>query len=84
VSRWQAMGFKLFLVGFLLVFVGVVLLAVSSFFSESDTSSCIIILIGPIPIVIGSGPDALVAMFIAGILMVFSLVLFVFMRRRVG
>jgi uncharacterized membrane protein len=78
------MGFQLFLVGFLLVFVGVVLLAVSSFFSESDTSSSIIILIGPIPVIIGSGPDALVAMFIAGILMVFSLALFVFMRRRVG
>jgi uncharacterized membrane protein len=84
VSRWQAMGFKLFLVGFLLVFVGVVLLVVSSFFSESDTSSGIIILIGPIPVVIGSGPDALVAIFIAGILLVFSLLLFVFIGRRVG
>jgi uncharacterized membrane protein len=78
------MGFKLVLVGFLVVFVGVVLLAVSSFFAKSDASSGIIILIGPIPVIIGSGPDALVAMFFAGILMVFSLLLFVFMRRRVG
>lgn len=82
-SRRQSIGFKLFLAGFLLVFVGVVLLAASSFLSQSNASSSIIILIGPIPIIIGSGPDALLAIFLAGLLLVVSLVLFVFMRRQV-
>lgn len=83
-SRWQSVRLKLFVVGFLSVIAGVVLLAVSSFFSESNASSSIIILIGPVPIVIGSGPDALAAIILGGILMVVSLILFVLVRHRAG
>jgi len=84
VSRRQSVGLKLFVVGFLSVIAGGVLLAVSSFFSESNASSSIIILIGPIPIIIGSGPDALAAIILAGILSVVSLMLFVLVRHQAG
>jgi len=84
VSRRQSVGLKLFVVGFLSVIAGGVLLAVSSFFSESNASSSIIILIGPIPIIIGSGPDALAAIILAGILSVISLMLFVLVRHQAG
>ena len=83
-SRRQSVGLKLFVVGFLSVIAGGVLLAVSSFFSESNASSSIIILIGPIPIIIGSGPDALAAIILAGILSVVSLMLFVLVRHQAG
>lgn len=83
-SRRQSVALKLFVVGFLSVIAGGVLLAVSSFFSESNASSSIIILIGPIPIIIGSGPDALAAIILAGILSVISLMLFVLVRHQAG
>ena len=70
-------------IGIFLLVSGIIVLIVSIFSSgQESTSSGIIIFIGPIPIVIGSGPDATWLITITLILAITSLVLFVIMNRR--
>ena len=77
------------LVGFLilgiaLVFVGIVVLVVASLAFSSSESVGVVIFIGPIPIVFGSGPNANWLILIGIILAVLSIVLFLVMNKRVG
>jgi uncharacterized membrane protein len=78
VSR-QLLG--LLVVGFVLVFVGVTVVILASVFSGSGSVGGVI-LIGPIPIVFGSGPDALPLVILGVIITVISVVLFLVMNRR--
>jgi uncharacterized membrane protein len=66
----------LFVVGFFLIFAGVILIVVSSFVSDYGLSTSVIIIVGPIPIIIGSGSYSLVAVFMAAVLTIVSMVLF--------
>lgn len=52
---FKSTGLKLFLVGFFLIFMGIILVIASSFDSDNNVSTGIIILVGPIPIIIGQG-----------------------------
>ena len=76
----------LFIAGFVLVFVGVLLVIASLAFGGSDISASggITIFIGPFPIVIGAAPDASGLMLIGLILAAITLVSFIMLRRRVG
>jgi uncharacterized membrane protein len=73
----------LFMAGFALVFIGVLILIVASAFGgNSSASAGIVIFIGPFPIVLGAGPDAAWLILISVILAAISLVLFLVMRRK--
>jgi uncharacterized membrane protein len=78
----RLLGFLI--LGIALVFVGIVVLVVASLAFGSSGSVGIVIFIGPIPIVIGSGPNADWLILIGIILAVLSIVLFLVMNRRLG
>ena len=77
-------GFMLlFAVGFILVFIGVILvLAASAFGGDGSASSGILIFVGPFPIVFGAGSNAGWLILIGVILAALSVVIFVLMRRK--
>ena len=73
----------IFLVSFALVFIGMIVMIIASFMQgQGATSGGAVILIGPIPIILGGGPESnwliLVAVIITGI----SLAAFLLARRR--
>jgi uncharacterized membrane protein len=70
------------LLGITLVFVGIAVLVVASVVLGGSGSVGGVILIGPIPIVFGAGPDAGWLIAISIILTVVSLILFLVMNRR--
>ncbi|MCL4429362.1 MAG: DUF131 domain-containing protein [Chloroflexi bacterium] len=76
----RLLGFLL--LGIALVFVGVAVLVVASLVLGGSGSVGGVILIGPIPIVFGAGPDAGWLIAISVILTVVSVVLFLVMNRR--
>ena len=73
--------FHLLVLGFLIVVAGIIVLVVVSVLSGSGSVGGVI-LIGPIPIIFGSGPDAFWLVLIGVFVTVFCLVLFLIMRRR--
>ena len=71
--------------GFAVIFIGILLMVVASLFGEGGSSSTgIVIFIGPFPVVIGAGPDALWLILIGVIIAVAMAVMFVIYRRRIG
>jgi uncharacterized membrane protein len=74
--------FVFLLLGVALVFIGIIVLVVVSLALGSSGSVGGVILIGPIPIIFGSGPNASWLIIISVILMVISLILFFVMNRR--
>lgn len=75
-------GLALLMLGISLVFVGIAVIAISSILLGGSGSIGGVILIGPIPIVFGSGPEAgwLIAVGIA--LTIISAALFLVLNRR--
>jgi uncharacterized membrane protein len=71
----------LLVLGFVVVTVGIILIAISSI-GGGSVSVGGIIFIGPFPIVFGAGPDAAWLIAISIMLAVVSVVLFVLFRRR--
>jgi uncharacterized membrane protein len=76
----RLLGFLL--LGIVLVFVGIAVLVIASIVLGGSGSVGGIILIGPIPIVFGSGPDAGWLIAISVILTVVSVALFLIMNKR--
>jgi uncharacterized membrane protein len=80
-----AVSSKLFgflILGIALVFVGILVLVVVSFFSGSSGSVGVVVFIGPFPVVFGSGPNVGWLILIGIILAVLSVVFFWVMNRR--
>ncbi len=75
---------KLFLLGFALMTAGVIFLIASAIlYDNPQTTSGIVILIGPIPIIIGTGPYSFSAIILTIILTILGMVFFlVLMRKR--
>lgn len=75
---------KLFFLGLLLMFVGVIVLIAAALVGggESSISTGVVIVVGFIPIVIGSGPYAFYAILMAVVLAIISFVAFVWMRKH--
>jgi uncharacterized protein (TIGR00304 family) len=68
----QAIGLSLIAMGFLALLAGMI-----QGFGQGSASYGGVILVGPIPIVIGSSPQmAIISMLMAAVLMIFSYVLF--------
>jgi uncharacterized membrane protein len=76
----RLLGFLL--LGIALVFIGITVLVVVSLVLGGSGSVGGVILIGPIPIVFGAGPDAGWLIVVGVIVTVLSVVLFLVMNRR--
>jgi uncharacterized membrane protein len=79
VSNWL---FGFLILGIALVFVGIAVLVVASVVLGGSGSVGGVILIGPIPIVFGAGPDAAWLIAVSTILAVASILLFLVLNRR--
>jgi uncharacterized membrane protein len=74
----------LFVVGFFLTFVGIVILTVATIlYGEGSASFGALVFIGPIPIVVGAGSEAAWMVLFAIILAVLSVIMFLMMRRGI-
>jgi uncharacterized membrane protein len=75
----------LFLVlGFVLVFVGIIVILVAAvLYGGGSASAGAVIFIGPFPIVIGAGPDVTLIVLFSIILAVLSVVVFLVMNRKI-
>lgn len=73
----------LFIIGFFIIFVGIAFIAAAAMFSGEQVNFGALIFIGPFPIVIGAGPEAVWMILFAVVLAVLSIVIFlVFYKRR--
>jgi uncharacterized protein (TIGR00304 family) len=74
---------QLFFVGFLLTFIGFIVLISSTALQEnSSVSGGLIIFIGPLPIILGSGPYAVFAILLAVILTIIGFIMFFVLRKQ--
>lgn len=75
----------LFIAGFFIAFVGIIILMVATLFSgEGSTNFGALIFIGPIPIVVGAGPEAAWMVLFALILAVLSIIMILIMRKGIA
>jgi uncharacterized membrane protein len=78
----RLLGFLI--LGITLVFIGIVILVVVSvLFNSSSSSVGVVIFIGPIPIVFGTGPNAPWLILIGIILAILVVTLFLIMTKRI-
>jgi len=74
--------FLLFIIGFFLIFVGIIILIVAAVLSDGSASFGAFIFVGPFPIVVGAGPEAPLMILFAIILAVLSIIMFLVLRRE--
>jgi len=80
-SVW-AIPLRLFLLGFFLMFVGVVFLIVAAALQgDTSVSGGLLVFIGPFPIILGAGPHAFLAVLLAVILTIVGFVVFFWLRK---
>lgn len=73
----------LFIVGFFIILTGIIILIFAAMlYGEGSANFGALIFIGPIPIVIGSGPAAPWIVLLAIILAVLSIIMFLIMHRE--
>ncbi len=75
-------GSALLLLGLALVFIGIAIIVVATLFLGGSGSVGGIILIGPIPIVFGAGPEAGWLIAVGAAITIISIVLFIVLNRR--
>ncbi|MEM2102094.1 MAG: DUF131 domain-containing protein [Candidatus Bathyarchaeia archaeon] len=73
---------KLFLYGFVLIFVGTALILIANIFTEKHAGTGGVIIIGPIPIIFGGGEDFWLAILVGIVFTIVSAVLYLLLRRR--
>lgn len=73
----------LLLIGLVLVFIGIAVIVVATVLLGGSGSVGGVILIGPIPIVFGAGPEAAWLIAVGAVITIISLVLFIALNRRV-
>jgi len=78
----SALSLKLFFLGFFLMFVGVVVLIVAAaLHGDASVSVGSVVFIGPIPIILGAGPHASLALLLAVILTIVGFIMFFWLRK---
>jgi len=73
---------KFFLVGFFLVFIGVVILMITTLIYGLPDSVGLIVFIGPIPIILGAGEYSFLTIVLAIILTILSIIFFMILRKQ--
>jgi uncharacterized membrane protein len=81
VSQFSAATW-LFFIAFAITFIGMSLMAFGSFSNVGGPSGGAIILIGPIPIILGSGPYSVALIALAAVVTIAALVFLLLLRRR--
>jgi len=71
------------MLAFAAIFIGMLLIALGSMPNPGSVSGGAVILIGPIPIVLGGGPYSFELIGLAVVLTIVAAVLFLIVRRRV-
>ncbi len=74
--------FRWVLIGIALIFVGLLVIVIASLALGSSVSTGVVIFIGPIPIVFGSGPGKFWLILIGVIITIISIVAFLVMNKR--
>ena len=72
----------LFFIAFAIIFVGMILMTIGSLTNFSSAGGGAVILIGPIPIIIGTGPYSIVTIGLAAVLTIFLIVYYLLLRKR--
>jgi len=73
----------LIIIGFLLTFAGIIILILAAIiFGEGSANFGALLFIGPIPIIVGFGPEAPMIVLLAIILTVLSIIMFLIMRKE--
>jgi len=82
----EAIGFSkfllLFVVGFFILFLGVMILMIAAVLSGGSASFGAVVFIGPFPIVIGVGPEATWIILFAIVLAVLTIIILFISRRE--
>ena len=79
-----SLSMKLLLLGFVLTFVGFIVIMVSALLSgDANVSGGALIFVGPIPVIIGAGTDAFLAIVLAAVLTIIGFIVFFWMRKKV-
>lgn len=73
---------KLFFLGFLLIFIGIVLVTTAAVLSGTSANFGAIVFIGPIPIVLGAGPNSIWMIILAVAITIVGLILFLLLRKQ--
>ncbi len=82
-ETFQPRFFWLSILGFIVIFAGIAVLVVTTLtYGTGQSSFGGVIFIGPIPIVIGAGPNATWLILFALIIAALSILMLLFMRRR--
>jgi uncharacterized membrane protein len=81
-SGFSSRLFGFLVLGFALIFIGAAILVIGAVLLGESGSVGGIILVGPIPIVFGVGPESAWLIFISLIVVVLSIVVFVLSRQR--
>ena len=88
-ANTEADGFQkfliLFLIGFLIIFAGIIILIVGAVLYGSETVNFgAIIFIGPIPIVVSAGSEATWMILFSVIFAVLSIIMFIIFHKGIG
>jgi len=80
------MGFSwIFLASFALIVIGMIVMMIASFTQgQGATSSGVVILIGPVPIILGNGPESIWLILLAAIITAIALVVSLLARRKIS
>jgi len=73
---------KIFIFSFLLIFIGMVILMIAALISGLTDSFSFLLLIGPIPIVFGTGQYTFWTVVLAIIITIISIVFFIILRKQ--
>jgi uncharacterized membrane protein len=73
---------KLFLLGFLLIFMGMIFVTIATVLSGTPADFGAVVFVGPIPIVLGAGPHSLWAIALAVAITILGVILFLVLRKR--
>lgn len=73
---------RLLLLGFLLIFVGMVLVTLATILFGTPATFGTVVFVGPIPIVFGAGPHSLWAISLAVAITILGVILFLVLRKR--
>lgn len=75
----------LFIAGFFIIFIGIIIFMVATIlYGGGSVNFGAFIFIGPIPIVVGAGPEAAWMILFAIVLAVLSIIMFLIMRRGIA
>lgn len=72
---------KVMILGFMIIFIGMILITLGSFLSGSISGGIIIFPFIPVPLIFGFGPQAALAIIVAAILMITLIILAIISRK---